>query len=398
MNITKDIIDYKTAGTIVITALTICITVFIFHPAISQRQIQNDKDGGSSSSIIVEEILDDEKNQSKSKHEHNNPEQESKSTTIQEQPPPLLSLVIPAYNEELRLPPMLQSTIQHLKSSKMEIVNRCNDIIDHPQSNTSNMMKNITNEENKHLFEIIIINDGSKDNTVTEVKNVLQKNHLLEDTLSKMNISIRLLTLTQNCGKGAAVRVGMLHSHGHLRLMVDADDATNFQPSLLKLLDEMKTMKQNIGNNNSSNAASRNELIVFGSRAHLQESSKAKRSLIRTILMVAFHFFVKTLCSNLIHDTQCGFKLFTSDAAIVLFHNLHLTRWAFDTELVVMAEKLSIPIGEVGVEWEEVDGSKLATSKFALMVASIEMLRDMLCVNIMYTLRLWKLEQKIVRE
>ena len=178
----------------------------------------------------------------------------------------------------------------------------------------------------------------------------------------------------------------MLESSGSLCLMVDADDATNFLPSLLSLLSQMKQMAKSTKNKHNS------QLVVFGSRAHLQHDSKAKRSFVRTLLMVAFHFFVETLCSTLIHDTQCGFKLFTRDAALPLFHNLHLTRWAFDTEVVVMAQKMNIPIAEVGVEWKEVDGSKLASTKLNLLISSVEMLRDMLCVKVMYSLGLWRLE------
>jgi len=132
---------------------------------------------------------------------------------------------------------------------------------------------------------------------------------------------------------------------------------------------------------------------VFGSRAHMEQESKAVRSAVRTFLMNAFHFFVKTLCSSKIHDTQCGFKLFTRSAAITLFSNLHLRRWAFDTELVAMAEMLNMSIAEVGVNWHEVDGSKLDTSKIALALVSLGMLRDMICVRSCYTLGLWRLRR-----
>ena len=107
--------------------------------------------------------------------------------------------------------------------------------------------------------------------------------------------------------------------------------------------------------------------------------------------MHAFHFFVETLCSASINDTQCGFKLFTRDAAILLFSTLHLERWAFDIEIITLAEKLSIPMIETGVNWQEIDGSKLDTSKVALLVASVNMLRDMVCVNLCYSFGIWKL-------
>jgi len=348
-----------------IITTTLCLTFItaafiLYHPTMNSKN--------NTDEIVHEEDLNlNRKNQDHSIH--------------------FLSLVIPAYNEELRLPPTLVSIIESLHSRKEEIMTLCQDITVHLDGANENKFNR------KTPFEIIIVNDGSNDNTTSAVKTILHNT----ESINLDGISIRLLTLPTNSGKGAAVKTGMLHTNGHLCLMLDADNATNFQPSILKLLQRMTQMQNEDRNNDSTKHTKRKEhnkeLIVFGSRAHLQEDSKANRSFIRTCLMIAFHFFVKTLCSNLVHDTQCGFKLFTRDAAILLFDNLHLTRWAFDTEVVVMAEKFRIPITEVGVEWEEVDGSKLATSKLALLIASIEMLRDMLYVNVMYTLGLWKLHR-----
>ncbi len=66
---------------------------------------------------------------------------------------------------------------------------------------------------------------------------------------------------------------------------------------------------------------------------------------------------------------------------------------AFDTELVVIAEKFNIPLSEVGVIWHEVDGSKLDVNKFALALVSLGMLRDMVCVRACYSLGIWKLNR-----
>ncbi len=346
--------NIKTTVALVITLFSICITAFIFHPALSQRTKQLDSENN-----VIEENLD-----SQNKRKTNSKIQSKKCSYA-------LSLVIPAYNEEKRLPPTLASILKHLLSSKEEIIKICQSI----------------GPVTSKAFEIIIVNDGSNDNTVKAVKDLIHNEFNTDIHLD--GISIRLLSLTKNYGKGAAVKIGMLHANGKLCLMLDADNATDFQPSLLKLLQQMKLMKHNYNHHN---------ICVFGSRAHLQEDSKAKRSLVRSLLMVAFHFFVKTLCSNLICDTQCGFKLFTQETAVVLFQNLHLTRWAFDTEVVVIAERVGIAIAEVGVKWEEVDGSKLATSKLALLIASVEMLRDMLCVNIMYSLGLWRLRRTNTRK
>jgi len=107
--------------------------------------------------------------------------------------------------------------------------------------------------------------------------------------------------------------------------------------------------------------------------------------------MRLFHFFVENLCSKTIHDTQCGFKLFDQTASRILFKNLHLDRWAFDIEVVSVAEAVGTAIAEVGVTWEEIDGSKLDTSKVALAYNSVLMLRDMCCVWLCYRCELWRL-------
>jgi dolichyl-phosphate beta-glucosyltransferase len=153
--------------------------------------------------------------------------------------------------------------------------------------------------------------------------------------------------------------------------MVDADGATDFGPGLERCLQQISSSP-----------------IVFGSRAHLKKTTQ--RSLVRTMLMHSFSFFVQMLCSSQVEDTQCGFKLFTKKAASDLFENLHLRRWAFDTELVMLAEFMGYSIAEVAVPWQEVDGSKLDTSKLALALVSVSMLREMLCVRACYTLGLWK--------
>ncbi len=86
---------------------------------------------------------------------------------------------------------------------------------------------------------------------------------------------------------------------------------------------------------------------IYPHRAHLAEKSIASRAFYRTILMKGFHFLVTILCTKNIEDTQCGFKLFTNQAAKILFRNLHLRRWAFDIELIYQAEALGIQMKEV---------------------------------------------------
>mmetsp|Transcript_969 Transcript_969/g.1372 ORF Transcript_969/g.1372 Transcript_969/m.1372 type:complete len:180 (+) Transcript_969:1-540(+) len=179
----------------------------------------------------------------------------------------------------------------------------------------------------------------------------------------------------------------MLRTTGLLCLMVDADGATEFGKGLELVLSQLLNSLED-GTRLSTGAA------VFGSRAHLvKDKSVAQRSFVRNLLMHAFQFFVKFFVTTHVRDTQCGFKLFTRDATVAVFKNLHLRRWAFDTEVVVRAEQLGIPISEVSVPWHEVDGSKLSTSKLALAIVSLSMLRDMICVRACYALRIWKIKQ-----
>ncbi len=87
--------------------------------------------------------------------------------------------------------------------------------------------------------------------------------------------------------------------------------------------------------------------IVSATRAHLAKDSIATRAFYRTVLMKGFHWYVQLLVTAHVQDTQCGFKLFTHRAAKTLFGSMHLYRWAFDTELIYLAERLGVPIAEV---------------------------------------------------
>eukprot|EP00545_Synedropsis_sp_CCMP1620_P014203 CAMPEP_0119005030 /NCGR_PEP_ID=MMETSP1176-20130426/1489_1 /TAXON_ID=265551 /ORGANISM="Synedropsis recta cf, Strain CCMP1620" /LENGTH=314 /DNA_ID=CAMNT_0006956795 /DNA_START=12 /DNA_END=953 /DNA_ORIENTATION=+ len=256
----------------------------------------------------------------------------------------LLSFVIPAYNEEERLPVMLDATLASIAKHRKKIVELAQAKVKTTKSTA---------------FEWVVVSDGSTDGTSEVVEKY--------GRASKGDDVWKVVTLHTNSGKGAAVRTGMLAAQGALRLMVDADGATEFD-ALLKVLEQ-------------------DAPIVFGSRAHL--ASQSQRTFVRTMLMYAFHFCVDLLVGSNIRDTQCGFKLFTADVAVVLFGNLHLQRWAFDIELVVLASQLSLDIAEVGVSWEEVEGSKLDSSKFQLALVAVGMLRDMLCVRLCYTFGIW---------
>lgn len=112
-----------------------------------------------------------------------------------------------------------------------------------------------------------------------------------------------------------------------------------------------------------------------------------QRSFVRNFLMRCFHTLVYTLGIRGIKDTQCGFKLFTRKTAQLVFPNMHVERWIFDIECLMIAQLQKIPIAEVQVNWHEIDGSKIN-----LMMDSIQMARDLLLIRLNYIFGLWKVD------
>lgn len=249
-----------------------------------------------------------------------------------------LSLIVPAYNEELRLDKMMNLTMTFLRNRQAV---------------------------KKFTYEIIIVDDGSSDATF--------------DVATQQSIKygvdiVRVMQLRRNQGKGGAVQQGMLHSRGRKLLMVDADGASRIE-DYDKLENELIKITNSAGHG-----------LVCGSRAHLQSDAIAQRAWYRNILMHGFHFLVSTLCVKGVRDTQCGFKLFNRPTALALFNSLHVRRWCFDVELLFIAQSLSIPIGEVAITWEEVPGSKLS-----MIEASLTMARDLIIIALSYRTGLWSL-------
>uniref|UniRef100_G3QBC0 dolichyl-phosphate beta-glucosyltransferase n=1 Tax=Gasterosteus aculeatus aculeatus TaxID=481459 RepID=G3QBC0_GASAC len=221
-----------------------------------------------------------------------------------------LSVVIPAYNEELRMPVMLDEATEYLENRQKQ--------------------------QPSFTYEVIVVDDGSKDKT-TE---------------------------------------GALSSRGKLILMADADGATKFA--------DIEKVEAGL---NALNPKPENMAISCGSRAHLEQDSVAQRSMFRTFLMYGFHFLVWFFCVRGIKDTQCGFKLFTREAALKTFSSLHVERWAFDVELLYIAQCFKIPIAEVAVNWTEIEGSKLVP-----FWSWLQMGRDLFFIRMRYFTRAWKLQ------
>lgn len=174
---------------------------------------------------------------------------------------------------------------------------------------------------------------------------------------------------------------GVQCARGKWILFADADGATHF-PDLDKLTSSMETLVPN------DDQPWLTEAIVIGSRAHLENEAIAERSFFRTILMHGFHFIVWLFAVRGIRDTQCGFKLFSRAAASHLFALMHVERWAFDVELLFIAQHFRLPIAEIAVKWTEIDGSKVTP-----VWSWLQMGRDLFLIWFRYTIGAWSLKR-----
>jgi len=283
-----------------------------------------------------------------------------------------LTVVIPAYNEESRLPQMLTETVEYLESLRDAHVSLAsatqpavaNGNGSAHSNGTANGKANgraartVSLEEALRQplssYEILIVDDGSRDRTVNVALELAEKLGLTQEKTKQL----RVVKLEKNRGKGGAVRHGVLHSRGALILFADADGATRFS-DLGELCAELDRVRTPTGHG-----------VALGSRAHLVGSEAVvKRSFVRNFLMHSFHLFLSLLLrppspSRLllawqrrraasgkplslplaqpeIRDTQCGFKLFTRATAQHIFPLSHLDRWIFDVELLMLAELAS---------------------------------------------------------
>ncbi|XP_038213580.1 dolichyl-phosphate beta-glucosyltransferase [Zerene cesonia] len=261
-----------------------------------------------------------------------------------------LSIIVPAYNEEERLPPMLDEAFEFLE--------------------------NRIESQPGYTYEIVVVSDGSKDKTVSVAEKYVEKYGCEK---------IRCLELVKNRGKGGAVKLGIFSCRGATILFADADGASKFE-DLKKLEAALKEITK-YDPLTQPEAISKSKTIVIGSRAHLEKESLAKRNIFRNILMYGFHFLVWLFTVKGVRDTQCGFKLFTRQAARTCFESLHVNRWAFDVELLYIAQKLNIPIVEIPVRWTEIEGSKITP-----VLSWIQMGLDLALIWLKYKIGAWKIK------
>jgi dolichyl-phosphate beta-glucosyltransferase len=215
--------------------------------------------------------------------------------------PPLLSVVVPAYDEESRIGASLKRMLAYFDAQD-------------------------------YAYEILVVDDGSTDSTARLVENI-----------AACRPQVRLLSYQPNRGKGHAVRYGMLRARGARVLFCDADLATPIEEV------EKLFAKLNDGYD-----------IAIGSRDVLGSELVRRQSLLRETGGKAFNKMVQLLAVPGIHDTQCGFKLFTQSAAQSVFSLCQVDHFAFDVEMLYLAIRLfGLRVAEVPVRWAHQEGSKV---------------------------------------
>lgn len=223
----------------------------------------------------------------------------------------LLSLVIPCYNESSRVGIMLQGL--------------------------ADFDTKWTGE-----YEVIVVDDGSKDDTVQKITDALEKEH------AALKSKITIERMTPNGGKGKALKHGVSRAKGAYILTLDADMST-------KPTDLLAWERKHTDLFNGSRA------VYIGSRKHEEGDVQALKS--RRFIGGIFNGVVQMFTSLRLSDTQCGFKLYQGDVAKFLFGNMQSTGWSHDVELLYQADLNDIRIVEMPVTWVNMPESKVNVVK-----------------------------------
>ena len=214
-----------------------------------------------------------------------------------------LSVVIPAYNEEARLPGTLARVTEWLAGRAFS------------------------------FSEIVVVDDGSSDGTAAIIERE-----------SCSNPALRLLRNPGNRGKGYAVRHGMLEARGEWILYTDADLSTPIEEA-----DKLY-----------SAAGREGAVIAIGSRALDRSLVSVHQSIFREYSGQFFNVAMRALTGLPFHDTQCGFKLYQSRAARAVFARQQLNGFSFDVEDLYIAQRCGMKSIEVPVRWANVVGTKVS--------------------------------------
>lgn len=206
-----------------------------------------------------------------------------------------LSIVIPAYNEGHRIGRTLARTIEFCESQLSD-------------------------------WELIVVDDGSSDNTEQAVRDVAGVHYMRNE---------------ENRGKGYSVRRGVLAARCDTVLFTDAD--------LSAPISEARRLL---------NAMEKGADVAIASR-DFDVTTTVERKPFRRLMAFSFRLLVRLLVIGGITDTQCGFKMFRREAARTIFSRQRLEGWGFDVELLYIARRHGLRIDEVPVSWKESSESRL---------------------------------------
>ena len=229
-----------------------------------------------------------------------------------------LSIVIPAYNEENRLPATLARLYSYLATSPFGDA------------------------------EVLIVDDGSRDGTAA----------LVED-FAHIYPTVRLVRNPGNRGKGYAVRNGMLEAQGEWVLFTDAD--------LSAPIEEVEKLIAAVREQNAMGA--------IGSRALNRKLVSVHQSAFREYSGRFFNLTMRLVTGLPYADTQCGFKLFRRDVAHDVFRRVRIPGFGFDVEALFIAKRLGYPVAEVPVRWANAEGTKVT------MLNGLQAFTDLLAVR-----------------
>ena len=210
------------------------------------------------------------------------------------------SIVIPAYNEGTRLRATLEKVLAYMREQNLDA-------------------------------EVIVVNDGSRDNTAGIVREFAQTNSRL-----------RLLENPGNRGKGYSVRNGMLNAHGEIVLFSDADLSSPIE-EMAKLLQALQSGAD----------------IAIGSRWLRSELQTQRQPFHRQVFGRIFNLLLRLTLGLQFADTQCGFKVFTRRASQKIFPLQRIERWGFDPEVLFLARKFGFQVKEVAVLWGHSGGTRI---------------------------------------
>jgi dolichyl-phosphate beta-glucosyltransferase len=214
-------------------------------------------------------------------------------------PAPELSIIIPSYNEELRLPATLKQIAAYIRSSTRSV-------------------------------EVIVVDDGSKDKTIA-----------VAESLRPEIPALRVVSNGQNRGKGYSVRHGMLEARGRVVLFTDADLSAPIE-EVEKLLPAMQ-----------------NHDVAIGSRAVDRSLITVHESPFREFAGIIFNKIVRLILRLPFVDTQCGFKAFRREECRLIFEQQTIERFGFDPELLYLARHHGLRSIEIPVRWGHSPATKV---------------------------------------